>query len=350
MRKRNRKRKNPSQRQFVGRNFGVVPELQLFKYRKEDYLEITSLKHPDELQNFLEPEYRYWLNLNGIQEIDLVKAVCDKLNMHNLIIDSILDFAHVSKFQEFENNYYFSISSLMANNTLELEYEQISFVLGEDYLVTFQEKVGDHFNHIRERIREGLGIIRERSCDYLLCLLLEAILDDYQKNIEKLEISESEINSFDLDLDPSPNVLREIESHKVKVDQIKRALISLREIFLKIEREKPKLIQAKHLKYYIELKDFSISLIDICDRLTSRLESASNLFFSIQSHRMNQVMKILTVVSSIFIPLSFLVGVYGMNFSNMPELEWRWGYFVLIGIMLTLIISMIIYFRKKKWI
>ncbi len=350
MSKRNRKRKNPSQRQFVGRNLGVVPELQLFKYRKEDYIEITSLKHPDELKNFLEPEYRYWLNLNGIQEIDLVKAVCDKLNMHNLIIDSILDFAHVSKFQEFENNYYFSISSLMANNTLELEYEQISFVLGEDYVVTFQEKVGDHFNHIRERIREGLGIIRERSCDYLLCLLLEAILDDYQKNIEKLEISESEINSFDLELDPSPNVLREIETHKVKVDQIKRALISLREIFLKIEREKPKLIQPKHMKYYIELKDFSISLIDICDRLTSRLESASNLFFSIQSHRMNQVMKILTVVSSIFIPLSFLVGVYGMNFDNMPELQWRWGYFVLIGVMLTLIISMIIYFRKKKWI
>lgn len=350
MRKRNRKRKNPSQRQFVGRNLGVVPELQLFKYRKEDYVEITSLKHPDELKNFLEPEYRYWLNLNGIQEIDLVKAVCDKLNMHNLIIDSILDFAQVSKFQEFENNYYFSISSLMANNTLELEYEQISFVLGEDYLVTFQEKVGDHFNHIRERIREGLGIIRDRSCDYLLCLLLEAILDDYQKNIEKLEISESEINSFDLELDPSPNVLREIETHKVKVDQIKRALISLREIFLKIEREKPKLIQPKHLKYYVELKDFSISLIDNCDRLTSRLESASNLFFSIQSHRMNQVMKILTVVSSIFIPLSFLVGVYGMNFENMPELQWRWGYFVLIGVMLTLIISMIIYFRKKKWI
>ncbi|MFD1315366.1 magnesium/cobalt transporter CorA [Namhaeicola litoreus] len=350
MGKRNRKRKNPGQRHFVGRKLDVIPELQLFKYRKEDYLEITSLKHPDELKNFLEPEYRYWLNLSGIQEIDLVKAVCDKLNMHNLIIDSILDFAQVSKFQEFENNYYFSISSLMATSTLELEYEQISFVLGEDYLVTFQEKVGDHFNHIRDRIREGLGIIRDRSCDYLLCLLLEAILDDYQKTIEKLEVSESEINSFDLELDPSPQVLREIETHKVRVDQIKRALISLREIFLKIEREKPKLIQTKHLKYYVELKDFTISLIDNCDRLTSRLESASNLFFSIQSHRMNQVMKILTVISSIFIPLSFLVGVYGMNFNYMPELQWRWGYFVLIGVMLTLIISMIIYFRKKKWI
>ncbi|MGB5263905.1 MAG: CorA family divalent cation transporter, partial [Lutimonas sp.] len=142
----------------------------------------------------------------------------------------------------------------------------------------------------------------------------------------------------------------EIETHKVKLDQIKRALISLREIFLKIEREKPQLIMPKHLKYFVELKDFTVSLIDNCDRLISRLESATNLFFSIQSHRMNQVMKILTVVSTIFIPLSFLVGVYGMNFSYMPELQWRWGYFLIIGIMLTLIVSMIVYFKKKKWI
>ena len=349
MKKRNRKRKNPQQYEFTGKIYTQDSNLQLFKYRKEDYVEISDKKHPKDLDKFIEDDYQYWLNIHGIHAVDIVKTISQDFDMHALIVDSILDVGQVSKFQEFEKNYYFSITSLLPGEASDIHSEQISFVLGNNYLVTFQEKKGDHFNHIRERIREGLGIIRERKVDYLLVLLLEAILDNYQETLEAIEKNEENVNSFNINIDPSPEILHEIEIHKGKINHLKRSILPIKEIFLKIERERPELIQEKHIKYYVELKDFCNVLLDNCDRITTRLESASNLFFSIQSHRMNQVMKTLTVVSTIFIPLSFVVGIYGMNFSHMPELEWRWGYLWIWVIIITIISSMILYFKKKHW-
>jgi magnesium transporter len=194
-----------------------------------------------------------------------------------------------------------------------------------------------------------VGIVRMRGTDYLLFLLIEAILDNYFKSIDKIEHEIEKNIVIDIDQDPSPILIRISEKYKRHVHQIKKTIVPIKEFVAKIEREKFVLVDEKNIKYFYELKDLCLSLIDACEQIEVKLESSSNLFFSVQGHRMNQVMKTLTVVATIFIPLTFIAGIYGMNFSNMPELNWRWGYLGIWLVMLVILVSMIIYFKNKKW-
>jgi len=216
-------------------------------------------------------------------------------------------------------------------------------------LVSFQEKKADYFDHIRLRLRNQVGIIRERGSDYLLYLLLESILDNYFKTIHDIEVKIEQLGLIDMGEDPSPMTLKTIEFYKRQVHQIKKTLIPMKEFVAKVEREKFGFIHEKHIKYFYELRDLCLSLIDDCEYLEVKLESHINLFFSMQGHRMNQVMKTLTIVATIFIPLTFIAGIYGMNFTNMPELNWEWGYFGVWLIIVLTFIGMFLYFKKKKW-
>jgi magnesium transporter len=231
----------------------------------------------------------------------------------------------------------------------EILSEQLSFILGKNYLVSFQEKKADYFDHVRQRIRDKVGIVRERGTDYLLYLLLEAILDNYFKTVSNIETQLEMMNLSDLETDPSPSVLKPIELYQRQVHQIKKTIAPIKEFVTKIEREELGFVSQKHLKYFYELKDLCLSLIDDCDQIDLRLLGNVNLFFSMQGHRMNQVMKTLTIVATIFIPLTFVAGIYGMNFENMPELKWEWGYLAVWLIILIMSVGMLIYFRRKNW-
>lgn len=243
----------------------------------------------------------------------------------------------------------FSLKSILPGSENAIETEQISFILGSNYLISFQERNADHFNHVRKRIREDIGILRERSPDYLLFLLLESILDNFFKTIENIEQQADHYGNFDIKTDPSPSNLSEIELFKRQLHLIKRTINPIKDFLTTLEREGFSFIDKRHIKYFYELKDLCLSLIDNCDKTDLRLESSINMFFSIQGHRMNQVMKTLTVVATIFIPLTFIAGIYGMNFANMPELNWEWGYFGIWLVMIGIFVFMLRYFKKKKW-
>ena len=344
----NRKKANPSIHIYTGSIRKEKTNLQLFQYNAKEYFENDHYNEA-EFQGFSENGHQYWLNIHGIHHVDLIKSICKKLDVHDLAIQDILDINQRPKFQEYENYWFFTLKSVLPSNNTELVQEQLSFILGRNSLVSFQERKMDYFEHIRHRLRNNLGIIRERSSDYLLFLLLESILDNYFNTLGQIEDKIEQLGLIEINIDPSPDTLKTIELYKRQIHQIKKTILPIKEFVTRIERESFSFINEKHIKYYYELRDLCLSLIDECEQIEVRLESNINLFFSIQGHRMNQVMKTLTVVATIFIPLTFIAGVYGMNFSHMPELEWRWGYFAVWAIMVGILVVMIYYFKRKKW-
>jgi magnesium transporter len=344
----NRKKINPSTPIFTGTKYSEALSLQLFQYNQEDFIEDSdySLKN---FNGFPQDTHQYWLNIHGLHDVEKIKIICTKLGIHDLAIQDILDINQRPKFQEYEKHLFFTLKSIIPTNNSLIKQEQLSFILGSNFLVSFQEKKADYFNHIRQRLRNNIGIIRDHGSDYLLFLLLESILDNYFKTIDNIECKIEELTVIDIDTDPSPTTLKTIELYKRQIYQVKKTIIPIKEFVTKIEREKFDFIQEKHIKYFYEIKDLCLSLIDDCDNLNVRLESSINMFFSVQGHRMNQVMKTLTVVATIFIPLTFIAGIYGMNFTNMPELNWEWGYFGIWLIIVIVFLTMLIYFKRKKW-
>lgn len=344
----NRKKLNPTIPIFTG--VKQVEELcaQLFVYDSSECSENSDFEIAD-FDAFLPSEQHKWLNIHGIHDFEKIKEFCTKLNIHGLVIQDILDVNQRTKFKEYNEYWFFTLKSIIPSDGTEIEQEQLSFILGKNYLISFQERKADHFNHIRERLRKGIGIVRERGLDYLLFLLLESILDNYFKTLYAIENRIEELTLIDIDKEPSPEIINTAERYKRQVHQIKKTVIPIKEFVTKVERENFSFINEVHIKYYFELKDLCLSLIDNCEQIEVRLESSINLFFSVQGHRMNQVMKTLTIVATIFIPLTFVAGIYGMNFSNMPELGWKWGYFSIWILMIAVFIAMIVYFKKKKW-
>ncbi len=343
-----RKKINPLSPVFTGIKQLENISLQLFRYNQNEFFENENYSEK-EFNGFPDDGYHYWLNTHGIHDVEQITSICNKLGVHNLVIQDILDINQRPKFQEYEDYWFFSMKSILPSSEMEGETEQLSFILGKNYLVSFQERVADYFDHIRQRLRNNVGIARQRGTDFLLFLLLEAILDNYFNTVNNIENKLDELGLVDINSDPSPEILKTIDLYKRQTHQIKKTIIPIKEFVAKIEREEFNRVSQNHIKYYYELKDLCLTLLDDCDKIETRLDSSINLFFSLQGNRMNQIMKTLTVVASIFIPLTFIAGIYGMNFSYMPELAWKWGYFGVWFIIVVVLVGMLIYFRRKKW-
>lgn len=325
-----------------------VTAIQTFYYNIENATENKEFSIAN-IKEFPKKDSKSWLNLHGIHEEDIVLAVARQLKIHHLSIQDIFDIQQRPKFHLFDTYFFVNIKSKFIEEDEDLNAEQISFVLGKDFLVSFQQKKRDHFQHIRERIHLNKGIVRERGCDYLLFLMLEAILNEYDLMIDHLLQEVEDFQLMDVNQDPSPNLLKEIEYQKKKVQIIRKAIFPIKEFCTHVESHENPFIEETNLKYFKDLKEFCRNLLDDTDEAKVTLEANINLFFSIQSHRMNQVMKILTIVSTIFIPLTFLAGVYGMNFTHMPELDWPYSYGLIWVVFLVMFVGMMIYFKRKKW-
>lgn len=342
-----RKKADPYKYVFTGAATSDKIELQMFNYNTDHCVEISDFQH-DDFAVFENDDWNHWLNIHGLSQTDIIVAICQKQNIHSLVIQDILDMNQRPKFLAYAAYSFLTLKSLVPSEN-ELLSEQISFVFGSNYLISFQERKGDYFNHIRHRLREKTGILRERTPDFLLYAMLESILDNYFKTINKLDAEIDQMNLIDLKRDLSPDILVDIEQYKKTVHYIKKSILPIKEFTQVAERGECQYIQQNNLKYFLEIKDLCLTLVDNCDLTLSSLESATNLFFSMQGHRMNQVMKTLTIVATIFIPLTFIAGIYGMNFTNMPELGWHYGYFGVVVLMFGVFVGMVYYFKKKGW-
>jgi len=285
-----------------------------------------------------------WFNVYGLKHHEPIKNVIQQNNLDEFLINLIVDDDHRNKVIELDNCLFLTIKTLHYINS-SFSFEQMMFIASTNYVWSIQEKSGDYFGHIRERIRDNKGIIRKKKADYLLYLIIEAIIDNYFLAYEKLLEKSQELKDMS-QVKPSPDFAMLIENNKQNLFILKKAISTLREAISRLEKVN---LPNFETIYFSELKEQANFMIDDIDFDLQQFESSINLIFNIQSHRLNEVMKTLTVISVIFIPLTFLAGVYGMNFKNMPELDSHYGYFIIIGFMVFIALASVFYFKKKKW-
>ncbi len=338
--------------EYTGINKNTKTEIQLFVY--DDLNLIECLDHNGiELLEHIDLSKINWLNVHGLNEIEPIKQIGNFFKIDNFILSDILNTTKRTKVEEYNDVLFFNIKSLLPNEKSEvITTEQISFLLKNNVLVSFQERKSDFFKHIRERIRTHSGIVREKKADYLLFILLDSVIENFYITLEfeenKLEelVNLSKISTDD-------DVLVKIENYRDNFNFLKRSIIPLRDSLYTIKSTKEdnvfNAIETENYSFFDRLHQKTLELLEQIDYDISTLESVSSFYFSNQSHKMNQVMKTLTIVSVIFMPLTFIVGVYGMNFDYMPELRWKYGYFEIVGFMALLAIMMSIYFKWKKW-
>jgi magnesium transporter len=344
----NRKKTDPNKFIFTGTATDSPPDIQLFTYTKDNVNEEQNLTFSD-VQDLRSADNRNWLNVYGLNDPEVIASICQKQGIDNLVIQDILDINQKPKYELFDTYCFLTIKTTVPSST-EMMVEQISFVFGKHFLISFQEKKADYFDHLRYRLREDKGVIRERGADFLLYTMLESILDNYFKTLNSISKEVSSLNLANFKKEFSPTVLEEIEQYKTFTHFIIKAIQPIKEFVVNIESERNQFIEKKNLKFFYEIKDLCLTLIDNCNTLITSLESSTNLFFSIQGHKMNQIMKTLTIVATVFIPLTFIAGIYGMNFAHMPELGWKYGYPAVWILILVTLLGMIIYFRRKRWL
>ncbi|HCM76164.1 MAG TPA: magnesium and cobalt transport protein CorA [Cytophagales bacterium] len=340
--------KGKSELTFIGEKKMEEVQLQLFTYNAERCDESMNLDDYIRIQKD-DTENNYWLNLHGIHDVNLMENIGKSLALERLTIRHLIDTTQRPKVDDYDDYIFFSVKSILKDESQQLKIEQLSFVLGKNYVISFQEEVGDHFDHIRTKLRDNLGLIRKRECDFLLFQLLDAILDNY---FETLDFINHEVTLIEKETitNPKQSTLLLIEKNKKDVDKIKKSLSPFKEALTNIMKDRTHFIDKKNRKYFRDLKNSCTNAIEEANATYAALESLTNIYFSSLSQKMNETMKVLTTVATIFIPLTFIAGVYGMNFENMPELKWKYGYFGVWVIMFLVLVAMIIFFKRKKWL
>jgi magnesium transporter len=289
-----------------------------------------------------------WINIDGIHEIDIVKKICECYDIHPLVQEDIVNTGQRPKMEDFEN-YLYIVLKMLHQPEEEIISEQISIVLGRRFVISFQESTGDVFNFVRDRLRNSKGRIRRKGSDYLAYALFDAIVDNYFVILEKLG---ERIESLEIDVvnNPKPEILQNIHSLKRELIYLRKSVWPLREVISGLQRKESKLIEKTTDIFLRDVYDHTIQVIDTVETFRDMSSGILDVYMSSVSNKMNEVMKVLTIFAAIFIPLTFIAGIYGMNFQYMPELGWQYGYFTVLLLMITVSSILLMYFKKKKWI
>lgn len=327
---------------------------QLYKYNSDEmiFIEESEKYFAENFDPFKEIHLTEWLNFHSYEDKESIVKLFNKLNIDRLIQEELFEKKQRTKLEDYPDYIYFTIISALPLNdkmSFELKKERISFIIGDNYVISIQEKSSDHFTSIRDRIENKRGKIRFKSSDFLLFRLLESIIDNYSEVVDQTGQNIETLDKLVLRSSTS-DLLQRVEWEKRKILKLRKIVLPMKELLLQLDRVENKLIIEENCHYFKQLKDTCMSLIEEIEAQKSMLEGISNLYYAIQGQKMNEIMKVLTVTSAIFIPLTFIVGVYGMNFENMPELKWKYGYFIVWGIMGTLGIGLFFVFMKRGWL
>jgi magnesium transporter len=320
--------------------------LELIRYNKDEYSKFDNHGIDDILKN-LKSDQVNWINLDGLSDNIVIEKLQNHFNLHTLLIEDILNEQR-PKSEEYDDYLYFTLKMLYKIDGNEIEYEQISFVLGTNYLLTFQEIAGDLFDQFRERIRLDLGKVRKKKADYLMYRLIDVIIDNYYSIIDRIGEQIEEIDD-NLEEKSTDETFRNIQLLRKKLIYLRKAVNPLREALGVIVKGETSFVEEENLRYFRDAYDNTIHVIDTLDTYKDLLSSLMDMHINSINAKTNQVMKLLTVITTIFIPLTFIVGIYGMNFKFMPELEWVYGYPMVLGTMAMILVGMIFYFKKKDW-
>ncbi len=322
-------------------------KISLIEYNEKEFFEKEFYDLSECMEN-VKPDMVQWINVDGIHNVELIEAIGKRFKIHSLTLEDVVNIDQRPKFEDYDN-YVVSIMKMIYYDT-ELHAEQLSIVLMEGMVVSFQEvHGGDAFDLIRTRIRQGKGRIRRMGADYLAYALHDAVVDCYFNILEKIgdriELLEDELIS-----EPTKKTMQQLHHLKREMIFVRKAVWPMRELISNMERSETELIKPSTDIFLRDVHDHAIRVIDSVETFRDLLSGMMDIYLSSVSNRMNEVMKVLTIITTIFVPVTFIAGVYGMNFDYMPELHSRWGYPAVWVVMLAIIISLLFYFRRKKWL
>ncbi len=341
---------------FTGEQKQQNIKITSYDYDAKTFLE-KEITNVEDLKRYKENGHVSWINICGLHDIDTLARIGEIFEIHPLILEDILNVNHLPKLEDYDN-YLFLISKMIDIDPKdkELKIEQVSFVLSKDNcLITFQEVEGDVFNVIRDRIRSDKGRIRKLGADYLMYRLLDTIVDNYFYVLQDMDDVIENIED-DLIYNPGKPTIETIHDMRKKIIKLRRAVTPLRDIIFSIERERYPYIAKSTYIFLRDLYDHIRQNIETMENYREILNGMLEIYLSSSGQKLNEVVKVLTIISTIFIPLTFLAGIYGMNFNtsvskwNMPELMWQYGYPVVLIVMLGIAASMILFFKKKNWL
>ncbi|WP_432736707.1 magnesium/cobalt transporter CorA [Maridesulfovibrio sp. FT414] len=334
---------------FTGKQKVEKPILRYVAYNSEE-MEDLSIGELEEIEDVEDIGMISWLNVDGVHDSELIREMGEYFSLSPMVLEDIQDTGQRPSITEFQDYVFVTLKIFcMDDEGGRLKTDQVCFILGPDYLISFQEQPGSVFEPVRNRLLRKKGRIRSKGADYLLYALIDCILENYHQVIEKVgeRIEEMEEEVVD---NPVSELLEEINYYRREVAYMRKSVRPVREIVGKLNKTETDFITEGSLPFYRELSGMSDQIFDSLEIYKEMLSDLYNTYNMAISTRLNETMKFLTVFATIFIPLTFLAGIYGMNFEFIPELKFKYGYFVLLGVMLAIFLGMLGYFRKKKWI
>jgi len=333
----------------VGEKKVESPKVTIFDY-DGDHFQEREAASVDECIPFKDTPTVTWINIAGIHDVEILRSLGDCYSIHPLVLEDILNTEQRPKLEDFEA-YLFVVAKMLylESGTSQVRAEQISVIVGPNFVISFQETEEDVFEGVRERIRSGRGRLRQRGADYLAYALLDAVVDGYFVILETIggELEDIEDQLIE---DPSGTILQTVYEMKRELIFLRKSVWPLREVLAVLSRQESDLVKQETIAYLRDVYDHTIQVIDTIESLRDLVAGMHDTYLSSVSNRMNEVMKVLTIFATIFIPLTFIAGIYGMNFEWMPELRWHWSYPILLLVMLAAGISMLAYFRKRRWL
>ncbi|UCH14761.1 MAG: magnesium/cobalt transporter CorA [Bacteroidales bacterium] len=334
---------------FIGKQKMEKSRIRVIQYNK-DYLVEKELDKIEDAGSYVKKGFITWINIDGLHEVDLMEKLQTMFKLSSLALEDILNTDQRPKFIEDENNLITILKAISYNKeSFTLSSEQISFILGNDYLITLQERVGDYFEPVRERIRKSRGRIRVAEPDYLCYALFDSLVDSYIMNIETvgglIEEQEDAILKG-----TSKRIIEDIYKYKTEMSYMRKSVRPVKEVMTHLMKSESKYIHKKTYAYLHDLDDLVTQALEALEIFYNMVSDQLTVYHTNISNRVNDVMKVLTIFASIFIPLTFVAGIYGTNFDYLPELHFKWAYFAMLGVMVCIAGLMLLYFKRKKWL
>jgi len=290
-----------------------------------------------------------WVDIGGVHNVEILESLGKQFHLHSLLLEDIANTDQRPKLDDYETCLFLVLKMLSVTDQQEIVVEQVSLVLGPNFVLSFQENGADVFTPVRDRLRGGKGRLRQSGADYLFYALIDAIVDQYFEVLEALSEKIEALQDLVVS-DPRPETLHKIHSLKRQLLFLRRAVWPLREAANSLSRSECLFLQESTKVFFRDVYDHVIQIVDTIETLREMVSTSPDIYLSSTPPRLNAVMKVLTIITTIFMPLTFIVGIYGMNFERMPELKWEWGYPLVLGLMVAIVIAMLGFFKGKKWI
>ncbi|HEU4504840.1 MAG TPA: magnesium/cobalt transporter CorA [Nitrospira sp.] len=290
-----------------------------------------------------------WINVGGVHQVEVVETLGKQFSLHPLMLEDVANTDQRPKLDDYETYFFLVIKMLSLTKRNEIAVEQVSLVLGRNYVISFQENGTDVFQPVRERLRGGKGRLRQSGADYLLYALVDAIVDQYFAVLESLGEKIEALQQTVVD-DPRPETLNDIHALKRQLLFLRRAVWPLRDVMNNLSRSNCPFLQEPTKVFFRDVYDHVVQIVDTIETLREMVSASLDIYLSSVSYRLNAVMRVLTVITTIFMPLSFIASIYGMNFEHMPELQSRWGYPLVLSVMTAVGVGMLLLFKKKRWL